>query len=198
MRIKFLLALIVVSFASGCAFTVHDLPVNYQYSGPPLVVEGDKFPSVEINEIKDVRNVANPRMIMNQKNGYGQTTTGGWQAEKAISEIVKDALVQGVDKAGLSEVKAKRVKINGELVDVSSSVVSGWVSGTINMKVTVKLSAFDELTNKILWKDTVFGDGTSGKQTSSKPAILKAFKSALDDMVNKMLEDEYFKQQLAQ
>lgn len=189
---------VIVSAAllSGCAFTVHDLPVNYQYSGQSFGLEGHHLPSISIGEINDNRNVENPKMIMHQINGYGQTTTGGWQAEKALSLIVKDALIQAIDAQGLNDERPRNVILEGDLVDVSSKVVSGWASGTINMKVTVKLTARDHNTNKILWRDTIFGDGTSGKESSIKPAILKAFNASLNDMVSKLFTDEYFRQQV--
>lgn len=196
MKIKFLLPVGMLLLASGCAFTVHDLPVNYEYSGTALVAAGDSLPNIVIAEIEDIRTVENPRMIMNQKNGYGQTTTGGWQAEKELSLIVRDALVQGIEAAKLDRDRSRTVTIDGQLVDVSSSVVSGWTKGTVNTKVTVKLNARKEGSNEILWRDTLVGNGTSSKQSSINPALLEAFSSSLDDLVTNLLRDEYFRQQV--
>lgn len=186
-----------IALLSGCAFTVHDLPVNYQYSGEDIVISSSDDPEVRVESITDDRNVENPRMIMNQMNGYGQTTSGGWQAEKDLALIVKDALDQGIAKAGLNSSSDRKVTITGQLVDVSSSVVSGWSSGTVNVKVAVKLTA-KEPSGKILWRDTLYGDSSSDKVTTIKDGLLQAFNSALDKLVSNFLTDDYFRQQVLQ
>jgi len=196
MKIKLLAVLFTLLLLSGCAFTVHDLPVNYEYTKAITLPNNDNLPEITITEIKDTRTVENPRMLMNQQNGYGQTTTGGWQAEKELSLIVKDAIEQGIAKANLNSSADRKIQINGELVDLTSSIVSGWWTGTINMKVSVKLTARDEKSDEILWRDTIFGDGTSDKQSSVKPALLEAFNSSLDNLVNTLFQDEYFRQKV--
>ena len=196
MNIKFLTTLITLSFLTGCAFTVHDLPVNYEYNNAINLPKQENLPQVSITEIEDVRTVANPRMIMNQKNGYGQTTTGGWQAEKDLSLIVKSAIEQGLDKASLNTPSERKVQLSGELVDVSSNIVTGWTKGTVNMKVSVKLTARDSTSEEILWRDTLFGDGISSKRAAIKPAILEAFTNSLNDLVDKLFKDEYFQQKV--
>lgn len=133
-------------------------------------------------------------MIMNQMNTYGLTTTGGWQAEKELSLIVVDALVQGFEAAGLNRPNAENIAISGELIDVDSEVVTGWTKGTINMSVTVKLSA--NKGDQIIWRDTLVGNGTSGKQTSIKNALKESFSDALNDLVSNLLSDDYFRQQV--
>lgn len=197
MSFRLILSAFSVAILSGCAFTVHDLPVNYQYSGEDIVLSSSNTPEVSIENIADDRNVENPRMIMNMKNGYGQTTSGGWQAEKDLALIVKDALDQGISKAGLNSLSDRKITINGQLVDVSSNVVSGWSKGTVNVKVAVKLTAKDS-SDKILWRDTVYGDSSSDKVTMIKDGLLQAFNSALDNLVSNFIADDYFQQQVLQ
>src|SRR5690554_7751194 len=82
------IALSLVMLLSGCAFNVYVVNVDYKYDNP---IETDLSSiALDVGEFKDSRNVDNPRMIVNQKNGYGQTTTGGWQAEKPLIDIVKE------------------------------------------------------------------------------------------------------------
>jgi len=189
MKIKFLAVLFTTQFLAGCAFTVHDLPVNYEYSNTITLPKSTDLPEVTISAIEDVRTVENPRMIMNQKNGYGQTTTGGWQAEKELSLIVKDAIQQGIVKANLNSNDGRKIQLDGQLVDVTSNVVTGWVKGTINMKVSVKLTARNTDSDEILWRDTIFGDGSSGK-------LRDAFANSLSDLVDNLFNDEYFQQKV--
>lgn len=195
-KFKFLSILAVMVLSTGCAFTVHDLPVNYQYKNTISVPDDGNLPQISISEIEDVRTVENPRMIMNQQNGYGQTTTGGWQAEKELALIVKDAISGGLESANLTLPSDRKIQLNGQLVDVTSNIVSGWTSGTINMKVSAKLTARDQENNQILWRDTVFGDGSSGKHSSIKTALVEAFTNSLNDLVESFLQDEYFQQQV--
>lgn len=197
MSFRLIITTFSIALLSGCAFTVHDLPVNYQYTGEDIVISSNNNPEVKIESITDDRNVENPRMIMNQKNGYGQTTSGGWQAEKDLALIVKDALDQGIIKADLNSLSDRKVSITGQLVDVSSNVVSGWTNGTVNVKVAVKLSAKDP-SGKILWRDTMYGDSSSEKVTMIKDGLLQAFNSALDNLVSNFLTDDYFQQQVLQ
>ena len=159
-------------------------------------IVGQDLPRVQITEIEDIRSVANPRMIMHMKNGYGQTTSGGWQAEKDLALIVKDALTQGIAAVGLDRESNRNIRINGQLVDVGSEMITGWIKGTVNMKVSVKLSARETGKDEILWRDTLVGTGTSGEESSIKPAITEAFKSSLDDLVAQLLRDEYFRQRV--
>ena len=196
MKIKIIAILSILALSSGCAFTVHDLPVDYQYENTIPIADTGNLPEIHVSDIEDVRNVENPRMIMNQKNGYGQTTTGGWQAEKELSLILKDAIIQGVENANLNQSRDRKIQLDGQLVDVTSNIVSGWTSGTINMKVSVKLTARNQESNEIVWRDTIFGDGASGKQSSIKPALIEAFSNSLNDLVDNLLQDEYFQQQV--
>jgi hypothetical protein len=107
---------------------------------------------------------------------------------------VADALAQGFEVAGLSRPSAETVAISGELLCVDSEVVTGWTKWTVNMSVTVKLSA--EKGDEIIWRDTLVGNGTSGKQTATKTALKESFSKALDGLVSNLLSDEYFRQQV--
>ena len=198
MKFKLIALLGCIVLTSGCAFSVLDAPVNYTYSGTTVDFVGQDLPKLEITEIEDIRSEENPRMIMHMKNGYGQTTSGGWQAEKDLALIVKDALTQGIAAVGLDQESARNIRIYGQLIDLNSEIISGWTKGTINMKLSVKLSARETGKDEILWRDTLVGTGTSGDQSSMKPAIAQAFKSSLDDMVAQLLNDEYFRQRVLQ
>ena len=192
-----LLALVSISLiGGGCAFSVYDLPIHYEYAGDVPRIERTDLPALDVGEIKDTRSVANPRMIMHQKNGYGQTTSGGWQAEKDLAVIVQDALVQGIVATGLDGPRASRLTLTGELNDVTSEVVMGWVSGTLRVKMTVKLEASDPATGEIVWRDTFISAGEAQGGTVSK-TLGTAFKGALDDLLRSLFTDQYFLQQVS-
>ena len=196
MKLNVLFIFGLLTLSTGCAFTVHDLPVNYEYTGELTIPDKSNLPEIVVGEIKDMRTVENPRMLMNMKNGYGVTTTGGWQAEKELALIVQDALKQGIANANLNLPTNRQITLEGQLLDVTSNVFAGYTRGSINVKVAVKLSARNKAYGEIIWRDTVFGDGTSDKQKSFTNALLEAFANSLDNLVENVFQDEYFQQKV--
>ena len=195
MRSKFLLALLVVllSFiASGCAFSVHQTPLNYSYSGP-LPKDGIKTPtkSLTFGEIKDSRDVTTPKMIMNMRNANGYRTSGGWEAEKPIADIVKDALSEGIKLSGVGLTPKGDLLLSGEVMDYSGEEKhSKPFYGVFSSKLTVKLQLRDEISKKILWRDTFIGQATIDKGNYIKDGFIMA----LNDLVTKVVTDEFFLQ----
>lgn len=180
---------------SGCAFSVYDLPVNYTYTSA-VAAPSKTLPAIRVGDVSDTRGVKNPRMILNQTNGYNQTTTGGWQAEKNLSEIVRDAVAAGAAKyASAAPDGAKAILLSGELTDVTDEVISGFWTADLTMKVSVRFTATDETTGEILWRDTIIGEAKNQKGNANK-MIVSAFSGAITDLVDKLYSDQYFRQQL--
>ena len=197
MRSKCLFALAIIatlSFLTGCAFTVHDTPLNYTYSGK-LPPQAGKAPakSLTLTEIKDTRDVTTPRMIAHKRNGHGYQTSGGWEAERPIADIVKDALSEGIKQRGLTLSPKADVSLSGELMGFS-----GWwkhptpFHGVFNSRMAVKLQLRDENSKKILWRETFVGEAT----IEDGDYVKDGFTSALNDLVAKVVTDEFFLQQL--
>src|SRR5687768_1141384 len=100
---------------SGCAFTVHDVKADYSYAIPVTTSLASR--TVSVGEVKDDRGVANNRMIMNMKNLNGDTTSGGYQAEKPIAEILRDGIVQGLTAANVKvQQDAAQLSLRGQLL----------------------------------------------------------------------------------
>jgi hypothetical protein len=185
------LIFIIAATSAGCAFTVHDTPIDYDYVGETTLIDNENAPQLLVGEIRDTRGVENKRMLLNLKNGYGQTTSGGYQAEKEISLFVEDALTQGIEAAGLNEPRSRSVTLSGELIDFDADTVQGWTKGTINLRGSVKLTATDNQTEEVLWRDTF--SGSSSHETSNvKKGIVTAFSEALNNLVDRLFSDSYF------
>jgi len=185
---KNLAALFVIgAFTTGCAFTVYDVNVDYQYDQPVSEkLEGTK---IEVIKFTDGRDVENSRMIMNQKNGYGQTTSGGWQAEKPLSEILQDAVVDGLSDANtILDPSVAAMQLSGELLEVNTEIIMGVWKGSYKGKITAKFQLKDKDSGDILWRDTFVGSG----QVKGGDGVVTSFTIALDDLVNDLLNDEYF------
>ncbi len=192
MNTRILMTCLFALTATGCAFTVHDTEVNYEYAGTTTPISTSTSPQVIVGGIRDTRGVENERMLLHFKNGYGQTTTGGYQAEKELSLLVQDALVQGVEAAGLNEPRDRSVTLSGEILDFDSDTVTGWTKGTINLKGSVKLTATDNASDEVLWRDT-FSGNASHETSNAKEGVVVAVKKALDNLVDNLFSDPYFR-----
>ncbi len=183
-----------ILLSSGCAFTVHDVKMDYAYKQPISVdLSTISQAPIQIGKFEDSRNETNPRMIMHIQNLYGETTSGGWQAEKPIADIVKDALEDGLKKAGASISKnAEDVVLEGELIDFDYDVIMGMWEGTLKSRLSVKIQLKNKSTNTIIWKDTYISSA-SVKGGEGAEGLLRA---TLDDLVTDLLSDGYFLQEL--
>ena len=189
-----LVVALVLSIVSGCAFSVHETPLNYSYSGR-LPEGGGKTPtkSLTLGDIKDSRDVTTPKIIMHMRNANGFQTSGGWEAEKPIVDIVRDALGEGIKRKGLILAPKGDFSLSGELMGYYA-----WVKhptpfhGVYNSRMSVKLQLRNETTNKILWRETFVGEAT----IDEGDRIKDGFTMALNDLVTKVVTDELLLQPL--
>ncbi|SDB52142.1 hypothetical protein SAMN02927930_02055 [Pseudidiomarina indica] len=186
------IALSLVMLLSGCAFSVYDVNVDYKYDNP---IETDLSSiALDVGEFKDSRNVDNPRMIMNQKNGYGQTTTGGWQAEKPLIDIVKDAVIDGLKKSGVTlNENSQDMVLSAELLEFDGDIKMGaWVGSYVG-KMSVKMQLVDKQSGEIIWRDTFVGSG----EAKGNEGVASVLKISLDNLVDNLLNDKYFIQKVS-
>ena len=188
-----ILMLVAMILTTGCAFTVHDVDVAYKYDKP---IKFDFIPkAINVGDVIDSRGVDNPRMIMNMTNGNGYTTTGGWQAEKPLSDILKDAVIQGLEKTNsFSEKKSSNLTLSGELLSFDVEVIMGAWVGSYKGKMSAKFQLRDKTTGKIVWRDIFVGSS----QVKGTEGIVGVLKVTLDDLVTKLFNDDYFQQKIAQ
>ena len=194
-RLRILTLALIPAFSAGCVLSVYDLPIDYEVSGDVPRIDRADLPTLLVGDIEDNRGASNPRMIMHQKNQYGQTMSGGWQAEKDLSLIVQDALKQGIVASGLDQGGPGQLTLSGELIEVASEHVVEFFSGTTRVKMTVKLQASDTVTGHIVWRDT-FISVREAKGGTISNNLRAAFRSALDDLLRRLFSDQYFLQQV--
>lgn len=195
-NINFTLFSILLLLLTGCAFATYQAPINYRYT--PVKEESASFQNVAMNveTFIDSRHINNPKMIINMVNEYGQTTTGGYLAEKPVAEVIKDALIQGLQSKGINIDKTASKTIEGELLDVSPEAIMGFWTGKFAIKITVKLSIKDGKTAKILWRDTYVSKAETKCTLGGIPVVQKAFTAALDDLIVKIMSDSLFLEQI--
>jgi hypothetical protein len=188
MRISVFLAL--GALLSGCAFTVEEKALNYAFSGPatlqPVVAP---VATLQIGEVTDGRNVANPRLLMNKRNLNGDVTSGGWEAERPLADILRDALRQGATQVRLPLADSgARYVLAAQLLSYDTQVVMGMWSGTMNSKLMVKATLSDANTRTVAWRDTIIGTAS----ITEGDFVTLAFARALDDVVAKLYGDSTF------
>ena len=177
----------------GCAFTVHDVQTNYHYSAPV----SSRLPAkrIGVGAFSDERGVQNPRLIMNIRNLNGDTTSGGWQAEKPISELLRDGIIQGLTSAGVTtQPSVGALALKGQLLDFNVKTIMGMWEGTLEGKMTVKFQLTNASTGAVVWQDTFIGSS----QVKGGEGAVGVLKATLDNVVTKFLSDEYFQQKLAE
>lgn len=189
--------IVCVFFLSGCARDIYDLNIDYQYQGKDGVLIGKGMPSIYVEKVKDMRNVEDTRRIMHAKTEW-QTATGGWRAEKPVADIITDALKQGLEKSNIkTSGDFYELIMRGELVDLKGDIISGFFHIVFKSELTVKFTLLEKARGKILWEDILTGYGeTDSKSVVTSEKIEEVFQVALDNLIEYLLSDDYFLQQL--
>jgi hypothetical protein len=188
---KILLGSILLAWLGACAFTVHDVRVDYVYREPVAIDLSDVSERIRIGPFEDNRGNPNPRMIMNAQNGHHQTTTGGWQAEEPIAEIVRDGIAQGLaaDHATLVD-SSESLVLTGEVLDYHYLLEEQFWSGTVRPLLTVKLRLSDATSGATVWRQSF--TGSTSYHGSFMPAAEMLFRGSLDDLVKKIASGRAF------
>jgi hypothetical protein len=187
--VKIRLTLIVLTLSlSGCAFMVHDVRIDYAFHGTVDTVLSTSLQPFQLGPFEDSRGNPNDRMIIHETNGYGQPTAGGWQAEKPVAEIVRDAISQGLAVAHAPLVESGAALIlTGEVQEYRYRFEEKFWSGDVFPMLTVAFRLRDSTSRETVWKHTVTG---SGKYHGSfMPSTEFLFRSALDDLVIRVVSD---------
>ncbi len=194
----YLIIAVLFSIVSiNCAFSVHQTPLNYQYSGE--IPEGMEklHKTVLIGEFKDTRGTSTPNMIMNMRNLNGNVTTGGWEAEQPISEVVKQAIGEGLGKIQLVSASNNNLVLTGEVMKFSiDAIMTAGLGQKYKGMLSTKIQLTDSETKKIIFRDTYSGQGIPCKGANGSKGIIKdTFTKALDNLVETIISDQYFLQQ---
>jgi hypothetical protein len=172
----------------GCAFMTHDVRVDYSFHGTVPTLSNTSLATLQLGPFDDNRGNPNVRMIIHETNGYRQPTAGGWQAEKPVADIVRDATLQGLTaaRAPLTESGAS-VVLTGEVQDYRYRLEEQFWSGDVFPRLTVTFRLKDSVSRETIWRKTITG---SGKYHGSfMPSTESLFRSALDDLVVRVVGD---------
>lgn len=196
MKARYGLFLILSFFSlSGCAFTVSKVPLEYRYQGTASqnLTPGTK---VRVLPLTDKREVSDPRTIFSKSNSYSKTS-GEYRAEQAISEIVTQAISDGLSEAGATVTPDAELVLEGELLKNDYDVDRGFVEGRVKNELQCKLRIRNKNSGELLWQDTI--SGKYSEDTTWTPASFYAqmMRKTIDNFVAELLQDEYFRQKLS-
>lgn len=190
-----------VAFLSGCAFSISQVPIGYSYN-ERLSLEHPVSKSLAVGDVKDSRNIDNPKLIVHKRNEAGNVTTGGYEAEKPLSEIIRDGLNQGLIAAAIPTSSGScNFTLYGELMDFSNDLTMGLWKATLNSKLTVKLRLRDNANNTVIWGETLMGKAreipiTGIPGITGDDHIKDGFAKALNDLIRQLYTDEAFLEKL--
>lgn len=175
----------------GCASTVHDTPVNYRYQGTAAADLHGSSQRLQIGKIVDARGLP-PRMIFQGHSLNGNLASGGDQAELPVADVVRDALVQGLQAAHAPLVSSDvTLVLSGVLVSTTRDVLpKGFFTGQFDAKLSVVLTLSTAASGKAVWRESFrVADSIT---TSSPTAPKNMLNRLLDKLVAKILSDEDF------
>lgn len=176
-RVPLIFSFTIVFF--GCATTLNEVNLNYHvpdeiiptFQSPPSTV-------IRMGSVSDKRGYENPRLLVHKQNVHGDTTKGGYLAEKPISIVLEDALKEALIKAKFNIGNEKSdFELSGELLDFDLDNTYG-----LKSRITMTLSLTSVLSQKIVWSKTFVGRAV----VTTTPWLENSFNFALDDLIKKV------------
>ena len=177
-------------FNYGCAFSIHETQLDYDYAGEVAAVPHASGVGINVATIEDARAVDDPRVISHLVNGYGQTTSGGYFAEEPITDIVKKGIKQALSAAGYAETGSD-LDLDANIEEYEYDAVAGFWSAkkiTSRLTLSIKLSRNGNIVtrNTLIGRSTLLPPDFKGKQDKELVVIL--FTNALNDVLTQVVE----------
>lgn len=185
MKIRFVVSLCaaLISMYSVTALAVEDVVVNYAMEGSPRSDLSSMKVSLRIAPFTDGRSVDNPRLITDAQ----LLGADGFQAEKAITEIIQDAMVSGFANANATLVDTEGdMYLQGTLLSSDAQIIDR--GGVETLQLTLRTSVQLMSGSRTVWQTTLFGRG----RTPTSEGMAVNVRAALDRLINELIGDDYF------
>ena len=112
---------------------------------------------------------------------------GGFVADKALAEIVRDALVQGLEKGNAALVDSgENMTLVGSIVSSEAQIVDD--NGVESIRLTVRTRVQLQGSGRTIWETVLFGRGTA----PVADGISAAVSGAMDRTIRGLVQDDYF------
>lgn len=165
------------------AMAVEDIVINYEMDGSPRSDLSSMKISLRIAEFTDSRAIDNPRLITDAQ----LLGAEGFQAEKAISEIIQDAMVSGFANANAKLVDTDGdMFLQGNLTATDAKIIDR--GGVETLELTLRVSVQLMSGSRTVWQTNLFGRG----RTPTSEGMVVNVRAALDRLINELIGDDYF------
>lgn len=167
-----LLAIFAITSLAQAAETV---TVEYSYGGDHNTDFSGFGTTLRVAEFSDNRS------------GDATLIAGDYVADRALAEIVRDALIQGFQHGGA------KLMDSGEDMQIAGRIVSSELqtvdrSGVESIQLTIRTNVQLLGRGRTIWETTLFGRGVA----PSSEGIEAALQASLDRMVRELVNDDYF------
>jgi hypothetical protein len=185
MKIRYLISLCAacISLFSIPALAAEDIVINYEKTGNPRADLSNMKVSLRIAEFTDGRSVENSRLISDAQ----LLGADGFQAEKAIAEIIQDAMQSGFANANANLVDTDGdMFLQGNLTATEAKIIDR--SGVETLELTLRASVQLMSGSRTVWQTNLFGRG----RAPASEGMAVTVSAALDRLINELIGDDYF------
>lgn len=170
------LVALVSLLTGGCAFSVEKVTLGYKTpQNWPRQFEKKPEVGVTIGPFQDKRPVVSAGWLANKFNAYGKTT-GGYEAEKPINDILRDAVVSGLIEANYRVEKTpEKSVLTSNILDYDVEwIQGGFFSSELRTRLQCEFTLIDNATKQVLWKEILQGNavmafGPGAKEKNKYP-----------------------------
>ena len=160
--------------------------VNFSYPDTLSVDLSTMKDSMRIAGFTDSRGIENLRLITASDLGNG-AAAAGYQAEKDLADIVRDAFVQGFERGGADLVETDEGKrIVGNLLASEVELVDR--EGVQSIQITLRTRVQLQRGDRTIWETVLFGRGV----VPATEGIAAAIHAALVRTIRELVNDDYF------
>ena len=153
-----------------------NVTVDYRYLGNHNTDFSNMRVSLSVGEIADGRNTDDPKLI-----------TVDYLAENPLTDIIRDALIQGFEHGGAELVTEDgEMKLVGSIISSEVQIVDR--NGVESIQLTIRSNVQLQGRGRTIWETTLFGRGV----VPVNDGIVAAVHRSMDRMIRELVNDDYF------
>ena len=160
-------------------FAAEEVAVNYVYEGNVRTDFSNMSRGpLKVGEFTDTRG-GEPNLITDG--------AGGFIADKPLTEIVRNALIQGLEKGNAALVDSgENMTLIGSIQSSEAQIVDD--NGVESIQLTIRTRVQLQGSGRTIWETVLFGRGTA----PVADGISAAINGAMDRTIRGLVQDDYF------
>ena len=176
----------IAGLLGGCAFGASQVQLNYKLEPMDITQYRSKgTATIQIVEVKDGRGVDDPSVIVHKKNGYGQSTSGTYVAEKPIAEIVTGAVVEALEQLNYKISPDGKFKLSGRINSVGRKDFPGLLDDSIQLSLDIALQITTHGGDPV-WSENFIGNGKVISSLAGGDVLREEFDDTLTRVVRQL------------